>query len=112
LGERAGRRGYDVVTLIEGNYKMSGNMRSVGVRELKARTSAILREVQSTGTEILVTVHGRPIARIEPVPSDREVEPTDGMGGTRGILTGLLNLDWKEFEAAKKLWEPRPLDFE
>jgi prevent-host-death family protein len=42
-------------------------MRSVGVRELKERTSQVLRELQASGEEIEVTHHGRVVARLVPV---------------------------------------------
>ena len=42
-------------------------MRSVGVRELKQRTSQVLRELQDSGREIDVTHHGRVVARLVPV---------------------------------------------
>jgi prevent-host-death family protein len=42
-------------------------MRSVGVRELKQRTSQVLRELQARGDEIEITYHGRVIARLVPV---------------------------------------------
>ena len=41
-------------------------MRSVGVRELKERTSQVLRELQASGEEIEVTHHGRVVARLVP----------------------------------------------
>jgi prevent-host-death family protein len=41
-------------------------MRSIGVRELKAHTSQILRLVQDQGEEITVTHRGRVIARLIP----------------------------------------------
>ena len=43
-------------------------MRSVGVRELKERTSEVLRWVREGREEIEVTYHGRAIARLLPVP--------------------------------------------
>ena len=42
-------------------------MRSVGVRELKERTSQVLRDLQASGEEIEVTHHGRVVARLVPV---------------------------------------------
>jgi prevent-host-death family protein len=42
-------------------------MRSIGVRELKTRTSQVLRELQASGEEIEVTHHGRVVARLVPV---------------------------------------------
>jgi antitoxin (DNA-binding transcriptional repressor) of toxin-antitoxin stability system len=42
-------------------------MRSVGVRELKERTSRVLRDLQASGEEVEVTHHGRVVARLVPV---------------------------------------------
>jgi len=42
-------------------------MRTVGVRELKQRTSWVLRELRAGGREIEVTHHGRVVARLVPV---------------------------------------------
>lgn len=41
-------------------------MRSVGVRELRERTSQILRDVAEKGENIEVTHHGRVMARLVP----------------------------------------------
>ena len=42
-------------------------MRSVSVRELKQRTSRVLRDLQARGKEIEITHYGRVIARLVPV---------------------------------------------
>lgn len=47
-------------------------MRAVGVRELKQRTSQVLRELQDSDEEIEVTHRGRVVARLLPV---RRVTP-------------------------------------
>ncbi len=44
-------------------------MASVGVRDLKNRLSAHLDRIKA-GEEIIVTEHGRPIARLIPVGAD------------------------------------------
>lgn len=44
---------------------------TVGVRELKDRLSAHLGRVKD-GEEIVVTEHGRPIARLSPLGADRD----------------------------------------
>jgi prevent-host-death family protein len=46
-------------------------VRAIGVRELKQRTSQILRDVRERGEEIDVTHHGRVIARLVPVARER-----------------------------------------
>jgi len=42
-------------------------MASVGIRELKQQTSAVLRRVREGGEELEVTLRGRVIARLVPV---------------------------------------------
>ena len=42
-------------------------MRSIGIRELKARTSEIVREVRERGDPVNVTFRGRVVARLVPV---------------------------------------------
>ncbi len=41
-------------------------MSAIGVRELKAQTSAILRRVSENGETIDITHHGRVVARLVP----------------------------------------------
>lgn len=49
-------------------------MKTVGVRELKAHISEILRQVQEHGEIIEVTNHGQPVAQL--VPARRRVQTT------------------------------------
>ena len=83
--------------------------REVGIRELKARTSAVLREVYEDGHGLIITVHGRAVARIEPISPPVEQATVDGMGNTRGAFGEMPALEWEDFEVAKRVWEPRPL---
>ena len=48
-------------------------MKSVGVRQLKQHTSEILREV-GRGSDIVVTLRGKPIARIVPIMTAERAE--------------------------------------
>lgn len=84
--------------------------RTIGIRELKARASEIIREMQATGAEFIITSRGRPVARIEPLALADAPEATDGMGGLLGALTDLPDLTWEDFVEAKRLWDPKPLD--
>jgi prevent-host-death family protein len=45
---------------------------SIGVADLKARLSAYLDQVRS-GQELLITDHGRPVARLVPVRDDDDL---------------------------------------
>lgn len=46
-------------------------MRAIGVRELKARASQVLRRVRERGEEVEITHHARVIARLIPVSRER-----------------------------------------
>ncbi len=50
-------------------------MRSVGVRELKAHASEILRLVRERGETVELTFHGRAVARLIPVVPAGRPEP-------------------------------------
>jgi prevent-host-death family protein len=45
-------------------------MARVGVRELKNRTTEIIRDVRENRAEYVVTYHGRPVAVLLPVSED------------------------------------------
>lgn len=69
----------------------------------------MLREVYETGAEVIVTLRGRPVARLEPLTPTPDHPQADGMGGLRGALHDLPPLTWQDFTEAKALWKPRPL---
>lgn len=53
-------------------------MRTIGVRELKAHLSRVLREIQLSGEVVLVTDRGRVVAELRlPTPSPAEETPAD-----------------------------------
>jgi prevent-host-death family protein len=51
-------------------------MVTVGVRELKQQTSELIRRVRERGEEILVTHHGKVVARILPASSPEDARLT------------------------------------
>jgi prevent-host-death family protein len=46
-------------------------MREIGVRDLKAHLSSVLREVEKDGERVRVTSRGRPVAEIVPAEPER-----------------------------------------
>jgi prevent-host-death family protein len=62
-------------------------MRTVGVRELKASASRLLKRVRERGDEIQITYRGRVVARIVPVVERRTSER-----GNRGVWADLDRL--------------------
>ncbi len=86
-------------------------MRTTGVTELKASLSEALACVKA-GEEILVTEHGRPIAKIVPLPSANPEAATDELVRA-GILRAPDAPDAPETALGDELWRlPRPVDAE
>ena len=83
--------------------------RTIGVRELKAQASELLRQVAGSGSEFIITVRGRPVARLEPIAPGEAGPPSDGTGGSRGVFAGGPAGEWEDFLDAKRIWDPRPL---
>jgi prevent-host-death family protein len=64
-------------------------MKSIGIRELKARLSGVLREVQA-GETVLVTDRGRVIAQLSSVQAGATSYPSVERGLARLASTGAL----------------------
>ena len=65
---------------------------TVGVRELKTQLSRYLLRVKG-GATLVVTEHGRPVARIVPVPPDPEER-----------LRGMVDAGLVEWSGRKLVW--------
>ena len=76
-------------------------MKEVALHDAKNRLSAIVQEVEETGGEIVITRHGKPVARLLPV---RTLSPEDRAALVERILhlrdnstdAGQAPFDWKE----------------
>ncbi|HVR11579.1 MAG TPA: type II toxin-antitoxin system prevent-host-death family antitoxin [Thermoanaerobaculia bacterium] len=82
------------------------SVRTTGVTELKASLSEALARVKA-GEEILVTEHGRPIAKIVPLPSAMPEAATDEL-----VRAGILRApDAPDRALGAEFWRlPRPAD--
>ena len=80
-------------------------MTTITVRELKARASEILRNLQASGEEVVVTRRGKPCAKLVPFKESGERR---SLRSLRGALSFLPELEDEDFEDIKKIWEPRP----
>ncbi len=64
-------------------------MKTVGIRELRQRASAVLRQVED-GTTFEVTDRGRPIALLTPLP---DASPLDRLRAAGDVSAPSANLD-------------------
>ena len=80
-------------------------MTAISVSELKARASQILKDVESSGEEVIITRHGKPYAKLAPV-SKGSSPKKKSLRTLRGALTFLPDLEYEDFQEIKKIWEP------
>lgn len=71
---------------------MSAN--TVGAFEAKTHLSALLDRVER-GEEILITKHGRPVARLAPVSAAADADVAEAVARLRGLNLSLGDVDWR-----------------
>ena len=69
-------------------------MAAVGVRELKAQASEILRRVREDGETIDVTYRGRVVARVVPVEQSPSAEEASAVWANLAALSREIGRRW------------------
>lgn len=78
-------------------------MRVISVRELKERATEVLREARERGEEIDVTHHGRVVARLVPVPTERpRPRASAGVWSTLDRVAREIGTRWPKNRSAAK----------
>ena len=78
-------------------------MATIGVRELKANASRVLKEMEKSGEEIVITRRGKPCAKLVPIGAGLTGERT--LGSLKGALLSLPELVFDDFMDVKSVWE-------
>ena len=80
-------------------------MRTVGVLEAKTNLSALIDEVEASGEAIVITRHGKAVARLSPERSDRRT-PASGIAERARAFrdkqptdSEWASLSWEELKA-------------
>jgi prevent-host-death family protein len=73
--------------------------KEIGIRELKNKTSSIVRQVREESTEYIITHHGRPVAVLRPIEDE----------DTEELKIQKAKEAWEELlEIGRKLHESNP----
>ena len=81
---------------------------AVTVRELKAKASKILRDLEkSPDKEIVITRHGKPCAKLVSLKGQSEGIPWSERKSLRNALPHLHELTDADFAEAKQIWDPK-----
>ena len=80
-------------------------MTTITVRELKAKASEILRNLESSREEVIITRRGKPCGKL--VPWRDEQQGTKSLRSLRGALSFLPDANFQDFVEVKDVWEPR-----
>ena len=76
-------------------------MRSIGVLEAKTNFSSLLDEVQTSGETVVITRHGRPVARLTPETRTRRLSGAELSARSEAFRDGQrADPDW-----AQMSWE-------
>ena len=78
-------------------------MTTIGVRDLKANASKVIKEVEKLGEEIIITRRGKPCVKLVPIGASLKGERT--LGSLKGALLSLPELDFDDFMDVKTVWE-------
>ncbi|MFN3931232.1 MAG: type II toxin-antitoxin system Phd/YefM family antitoxin [Brevundimonas sp.] len=87
-------------------------MRTVGVLEAKTNLSALLDDVEHRGEVIVITRHGRPVARLAPEPTARRIKATELAERTRAFRDrqapdpDWAALSWEQLKAIARDEDP------
>lgn len=79
-------------------------MTTIGVRELKAKTSKLLQEVAGERKEFIITSHGRPCGKLVPVDLEPGKQKNPAVT-LRGAYADLPELDYEYFKELKGVWK-------
>ena len=79
------------------------------ITQFKTRASEILDKLND-GEEVIITRRGKPCARLEPVPELAEEKPS--ISRLKARFATLPDLEFNDFQGAKKIWAPRPFPVE
>ena len=74
---------------------------SISKSKLKAKMLAIFRDLEASGSELIVTDHGRPVLRIVPLKQENTV--TELFAGLQGRLTYKEDIN----HPTQAVWEER-----
>ena len=99
------------------------NVTTISVRELKAKASEILRQLEEADNlEVIITRHGKPCAKLVSLGKKRAEIPTLAKNQKEIPWSERISLrnTWAhlpmreptdaDFEEAKRIWEPRPIE--
>ena len=71
-------------------------MKTILVSEFKAKCIAVLKEVERSGEPVVVTLRGRPMARVEPIIAEETGKQLGAMKGAMRIRRDLARVDTTE----------------
>jgi len=71
---------------------------TIAAGEFKAKCLKLLDQVADQRETLLITKHGRPVARLVPVPADDSVDPIGAMRGSvlwEGDIISPIDVEWE-----------------
>ena len=79
------------------------------ITQFKAKANDILNTLEA-GEVVIITRKGKPCAKLTALPEPVEEKPS--IDRLKARFAKLPDLEYDDFQEAKKIWEPRPLPVE
>ena len=70
-------------------------MKTMIISEFKAKCIGVLKDAQRDHETIIVTWRGHPLARVEPITSDRPIRRLGGLRGKMTITGDIVGAGWE-----------------
>ncbi len=87
-------------------------MKTIGVRELKANISAVLRQVEEDGEVVEVTRHGHVVVRLVPAHNSKTIDrDANGVWTELNTLVSEISALWPEDISAREAVDDVRRDF-
>jgi prevent-host-death family protein len=75
---------------------MGGSVGSIGAGEFKAKCLKLLDEVAETREPLIITKHGKPVAKVVPIPERREIfGALKGSVLWEGDIISPIDVEWE-----------------
>ena len=78
-------------------------MNTIGIRDFKARASAIIRTLESSGEEVVITRHGKPCGKLVAIGNEQRRQKS--LKALRGAFSNLPDAEYEDFLDIKGVWK-------
>jgi prevent-host-death family protein len=75
-------------------------MKTIAIGKFKAQCLALINDIAQTHEAIVITKHGKPVAKVVPIETDKEQKqkPLKGSATFIGDIVSPIDVDWEAMQ--------------